>query len=1240
MKKLSLVLILLSLCIFMFAESVFLDANRSEKLRVSVNSSDDNSTVLELNLNSFNKKAVDINGQAYNLISLDKEGAVLEAGNPQLPFVGRSIIIPDYAKMSVSVLESDYTDYQIAVAPSKGSLFRNVNPENVPYTFNDLYKVNKFYPENIASIGDPYIMRDFRGITVGFTPFQYNPVTQTLRVYSHIKIEVKNTGIDQINTLNRSRNVINREFKSLYASHFLNYNFTQTRYTPIEEDGSMLVITYPAFQEAVMPFVNWKRQKGIQTEIVTTEVAGTTSNAIKTYIQNYYTTHPELAYIQLVGDGAQMPTLTNGGGGSDPSYVMLAGNDNYPELFIGRFSAENVAQVETQVTRSIWYERDITETSGVWLKKGTGIASNQGGGGQGDLGESDATHQNGIRTDLLAYGYTSVDQAYDTSNTSVTATQLTGYFNEGRGFINYTGHGDTQEWVTSGFNNGNVNALTNDGKLPFIVSVACVNGNFVSSTCFAEAWLRAVNESTGAPNGAIVAYMSSVNQPWNEPMRGQDLITDLMVAEQKFSIGGLFFNGSSGMLDSYSNNANSVLTMKTWNIFGDASLIVRNDTPTQLSVNALDSLFIGAPSYNVSTGVSGALCSLYNPTTNTIVASGYADATGSISLNLATPVIEPCTLKLTVTAPNAITEVKDVMVVINEGAFVTLNDFHLTQGQTPDFGSNVNLQVALENVGVITTNNLTATLRTNSPCITITDSVVVVDSISAAQVVNPSDNFAFTISRNIADQTVAAFVLNVTDSENHIWTMNFNMTLNSPKVEVQTYTIIDSTGNNNGRLDAGETVTLRIPLMNNGHANSVAGTMILSAISQYVALEYDNINIPVIASGATFIADFLITATAEAPAGTSVNVSYFSNLDVNTLQGVIPITVGLEIEDFESGDLTSYTWVNGGNQPWTVANAGAYEGTYCAKSGAVGNNQSSQISIVRTLPVAGTITFAYKVSSEADYDKLFFYDGTTSLGNWSGNVDWTTVSFNVAAGAHTFKWSYTKDGSTVAGSDCAWIDHIIFPTGESTQVNAPIYFCQTDTLDMHLTPVNTVAEQNINFVNFGTQNLVINLVSLPAMTFPDVENNTITIPANSHFNARMLFAPTAVMDYSGYIHITTNDTLTATDSIYVNANVSSHNDGQDNIPLVTKLSGNYPNPFNPNTTISFSISENQNVNLKIYNSKGQLVKNLVSERLSAGNHNVLWNGKDNTGKNVASGVYFYRMNTDKAKFTKKMLLMK
>lgn len=96
-----------------------------------------------------------------------------------------------------------------------------------------------------------------------------------------------------------------------------------------------------------------------------------------------------------------------------------------------------------------------------------------------------------------------------------------------------------------------------------------------------------------------------------------------------------------------------------------------------------------------------------------------------------------------------------------------------------------------------------------------------------------------------------------------------------------------------------------------------------------------------------------------------------------------------------------------------------------------------------------------------------------------------------------------------------------------------------------------------------------------------------------------------------------------------------------NAPVyATRLQGNYPNPFNPETTISYSLKSTEPVALGIYNIKGELVKTLVNDVKPAGNHSLIWNGKDNTGRAVSSGIYFCKLQAGKVSDTAKMILLK
>jgi hypothetical protein len=94
------------------------------------------------------------------------------------------------------------------------------------------------------------------------------------------------------------------------------------------------------------------------------------------------------------------------------------------------------------------------------------------------------------------------------------------------------------------------------------------------------------------------------------------------------------------------------------------------------------------------------------------------------------------------------------------------------------------------------------------------------------------------------------------------------------------------------------------------------------------------------------------------------------------------------------------------------------------------------------------------------------------------------------------------------------------------------------------------------------------------------------------------------------------------------------------LPSQFALSQNYPNPFNMETMVSYDVAKDANVNLVIYNTLGQEVRTLVNEAKVAGTYTLRWNGRDNVGRDVAAGVYFYRLNAGSHEFIKKMVLLK
>jgi len=144
-------------------------------------------------------------------------------------------------------------------------------------------------------------------------------------------------------------------------------------------------------------------------------------------------------------------------------------------------------------------------------------------------------------------------------------------------------------------------------------------------------------------------------------------------------------------------------------------------------------------------------------------------------------------------------------------------------------------------------------------------------------------------------------------------------------------------------------------------------------------------------------------------------------VDVNT-----PFTPGPSVEDFETGGFDRFNWVSLGDADWTVTSDEHKSGSYSARAGSIGDNGSTTLELTLGC-LSGQISFFYKVSCEQDYDYLRFYIDGTQQGEWSGDEGWTEVSFPVKAGRRTFRWEYSKDGSSSDGDDTAWIDDITFP---------------------------------------------------------------------------------------------------------------------------------------------------------------------------------------------------------------------
>jgi hypothetical protein len=671
MRKLYLVLIL----IFAFVISSSA-GNFQNKGAYTVDYSKVNKSELSLkfSLSKYSIQVVEIDGVKYSVIDFNHGVNTNLKGYAELPMLNATLQLESDNDVVLSVVEGNFIDIKLdyPILPSRGTIFRNQDPSSILYVIDPASIVDKFYPENIAESPEPFVFRDTRGVNIYTYPFRYNAAKNILRVYTDFSVVVKEDFSKSTNPLTIAPSNLDPAMNDVYKSLFINYNESKFE-NQIAQHGEMLVIYTSRDATAIQPYITWKRERGF---IVHTLQVATNTN-VKTNIQNAYNSNSNLLYVQLVGDWPDIKSDLGTGQTApmDPMLGCVVGSDFYPELIIGRFSANTTAELTVQVNKTITYEK-LPDAGATWYKNALGMARNEGAG-QGDDGEGDDLHMERIRNRLLtpSYNYSTVYQEYDGNSTyapNTTAATISSRLNSGVSVLNFCNHGLETSWSVGNYSASHVNALTNGSKLPFIFSVACVVGKFHRTTgdCFAETWLKKEN------GGAVVTIMSTINQPWIPPMRGQDYFNDILIggynyasnpgngtsttlSDKRTTFGSLTFNGNVLMLAEQYSDVDTRETFQTWTIFGDASLQIRTDTPTNMTIGHLPNVMVGPEFFEIDCNTDGAFGAL---TKNGVLIGAAYCTDGIINLPIAGLTIGD-NVKLVVTAYNKIPHIIDLNVV-------------------------------------------------------------------------------------------------------------------------------------------------------------------------------------------------------------------------------------------------------------------------------------------------------------------------------------------------------------------------------------------------------------------------------------------------------------------------------------------------------------------------------------------------------------------------------------------------
>lgn len=1217
---------------------------------------------------------VDTKEGNFTELNIDGYAHTNVTGMPKLPLMRKIIRVPQGAVVVPRIRQESKTTVSLAAAgiktrilPRQESVAKCEDPTQLPFIINrEFYNGAKYTTEPSVRIEEIGMMRGTRLVAVDYVPVQYNPASGQLEVITSAVVEIEFRGADWAATQQMYEKYYSSAFEPMLAQSVLNYE--PSRISLDRYPLGYIIIAPSSYFATLQPFVDWKIKQGYNVNLVSTTETGTTTTAIKAYLQNIWnnatTTNPAPSYLLLVGDTPQIPAWTgstSGGHVTDLNYVRLQGTDYVPEMYFGRFSATTVAQVQAYVDKTLQYAMytmpDPSYLSHTVLIAGVdSYYASSHGNGQINYGKNNYFGESSA-PNWVPYGpYNIRNHMYYYPASGSADAQILADMSAGAGYVNYTAHGSETTWSDPTVTIGNINAMTNTNKYFVAVGNCCLTNAFNTAECFGEAFTR-------APNKGAVAYIGGTNSTyWDEDYwwavgykppvvgTGSPYIPNRIGAYDALfhynneafedwgsTLGAMTFMGNMAVVASNSSRINYY--WEIYSIMGDPSLIPYMGIPLpnaaqypavlQMGVNTMQ--ITADPFSYVAISKDGILHGV-----------GLANASGALNLEFS-PFTSPGTAKLVMTRSLRQPLIADVQITASAGPYLLVNNMLVNDGNnsTPEAGETLYLDLVLNNVGTAVAQNVTVTLSTTSPYVNVINGTTTLASVQVNTPININNIFQIAISAGIPDQETVSFTIQMNDSSSNSWTGTRNITVNAPNLVFGNPVYFDP--NNNGMFEPGEMITVTINISNTGHMAAGPGHLAIVINSNQASTPQTSFTLPGMNVGINIPLSLSIDIAPNAQTGTVVPIGLALTAGAQMVNSMISLPVGAVAEGFESGNFNTFPWVNQSTIPWTIVSGGenVQSGNYAAKSGAIGHNGLTELSITINVASAGNISFWRRVSSESGYDFLKFYIDNTEMGSWSGTQAWAQQTYTVSAGQRTFKWAYSKDYSTIGGLDSAWIDNIVFPMSGSSTL--PVMYVPVTNIAFTGVQLNTPVSQNLIVRNLGTAPLsgTITVPSQVDLMFngtavPDTYIYTIPAGTNGIFTIGLVL--TSHTTFNGNITITSNDADNPSQNVTLS--FTTPNDDDYIIPAATALEGNFPNPFNPQTTIRYAVKDAGQVRIDVYNSKGQLVKTLVNDNLKAGRHSVVWNGTDDHGKPVSSGLYLYRMQAPGYSKMQKMMLMK
>ena len=466
-----------------------------------------------------------------------------EIGSPAVPVSYSLLTVPFCDGMEVTVSNDVYDTLHLGSAlqlmPRQPSRSKSDRSEPTLDIDKGVYATDAFIGGPLATVKTIGIARDRRLAQLVYSPVRVNPVTGDVIVCRSADITVTYVNPDSAATVEHFRRYYTPAFTGGQSINQLFGSKDITSSMPIR----MVIMAKSMFRcKRLETFVKWKRTQGLMVDVVYTDEQGLTTNtAMANYLKGLYTNAtaaaPAPTYLILIGDNEQLPAFDSrisGSGWSGPGndhvtdlyFVTWTTGDKIPDCYQGRFSAVDSTQLGNIILKTMNYERYVLDDPS-YLAKAALIAgvdntyyvnTNDNGYKYADPNMDYAAKyyinaENGYTN--VTYYKNNTDFAPDgvtvTGSSRNAANALKQLYNGGVGWINYSAHGNWNEWSCPEFNVNDVNNMNNVGKPSFMIGNCCLSSKFDEGVCFAEALIRRGNRQ-----GAI-GYIGGTNSTyWSE----------------------------------------------------------------------------------------------------------------------------------------------------------------------------------------------------------------------------------------------------------------------------------------------------------------------------------------------------------------------------------------------------------------------------------------------------------------------------------------------------------------------------------------------------------------------------------------------------------------------------------------------------------------------------------------------------------------------------------------------------